>query len=87
MNEDRLDTGMTASEALKRAEHWWQKFGRHLIHKQDSETASLDPESANFIPSGIINGLPWDELTKREKLHITKAYHHNFVRKPQTLGE
>ncbi|HKY45619.1 MAG TPA: hypothetical protein VJM50_21195 [Pyrinomonadaceae bacterium] len=84
---ETLDTGMKVTEALHRAEQWWQAKGRFLIKKHDSETASLDPENANFIPSGIVNGLPWDELTKREKLHITKAYHHEFIRKPQTLGE
>ena len=87
MSDDRLDTGMKVTEALHRAEQWWQKIGRHLIHKHDSETASLNPESANFIPSGIVNGLPWDELTKREKLAITKHWHHAYVRKPQTIGE
>lgn len=87
----KLDTGMKASEALSKAEKWWMGTGRRLMKNHDAkaeaEKVSLDPDSDNFLPSGIVNGLPWDELTKREKLTITKHWHHAYVRKPQTIGE
>lgn len=91
MQDDRLDTGMRAGEAIKRAEKWWHETGRHAMRKDGAKgldlSFSLDPDSPNYVPSGILNGEPWDVLTKREKLFIVKVWHHNFVRKPQTIGE
>lgn len=87
--DNRLDTGMKASEALDHAGKWWDASGRFLMKNHDAkaeaEKVSLDPDNDNFLPSGIVNGLPWDELDKREKLTITKHWHHFYVRKPQEL--
>lgn len=100
--EGKLDTGMKASEAIKRAEHWWETKGAkemtlNNLRQQEtpggsnrglgSQFASLNPNDPNFLPSGILAGRPWDVLTKREKLAVTKIWHHYFVRKPDTLGE
>lgn len=85
----RLDTGMEIREAVATACHWWGKTGRHLMKRQDKRTidqmVSADPDSANYMPSAILNGEPWDHLDKREKVQVVKAWHHHFIRKPQTL--
>lgn len=100
--EDRLDTGMTVKEALKRAEAWWGKTGMREAQQQlkrqrsavgganngsGSAFASQNPDDPNFLPSGLIHGQPWDALTKREKMMIVKAWHHFHIRKPDLLGE
>lgn len=91
MQDDRLDTGMSVKEALAKASYWWGKTGRHAMRKDGGKglevSFSLDPDSENYIPSGILNGEPWDVLTKREKLTIVKVWHHFFVRKPQDLTD
>lgn len=83
--DDRLDTGMKIREAIANACYWWNKTGRHLMRKdgaKGSELAvTLNPESENFSPSGILNGQTWDHLDTREKLQVTKAWHHFYVRK------
>lgn len=88
-DDGRLDTGMKVTEALAQASHWWGKTGRHLIRKDGLKgldmSFSLDPESPNYIASGILNGQTWDLLDKREKLTVVKVWHHFNVRKPQQL--
>lgn len=85
----RLDTGMKVSEALASASHWWGKTGRHAMRKDGSKgsdhVVSRDPDSPNYIPSAILNGEPWDLLNRTEKAFVVKAWHHEFVRKPQQL--
>lgn len=87
----RLDTGMKVAEALRRTASWWDKTGRHLMRKDGAKGASaavsLDPGDPNYIPSGILNGEPWDTLTTRERLVIVKHWHHFNIRKPQTIGD
>jgi len=87
----RLDTGMKVREALANASHWWGKTGRHVMRKDGSKgldvSWSTDPDSPNYVPSGVLNGEPWDVLNTRERLFIVKVWHHEFVRKPQQLGE
>jgi hypothetical protein len=89
MYDDKLDTGMKASEAIERASKWWDATGRHVMRKDglkgSDHGASMDPNSPNYIPSGILNGIVWDGLTKDEKHKVVKAWHHEFVRKPQTI--
>lgn len=96
----KLDTGMKVTEALGRASAWWGKTGRkemksHAKRHKHSPTSttpgiggaflSSDPDSPNFMPSAIINGEPWDQLDKREKLMVVKAWHHSFIRMQDTL--
>lgn len=100
--DSTLDTGMRVNEALARASLWWGKTGRKemkLHAKRQAKSpaastpglggafASLNPDSENFLPSAIIHGEPWDQLTKREKLIIVKAWHHFFVRVPDVLDK
>lgn len=98
----RLDTGMTAQEAIKRAAEWWEKTGRTEMRQQQLRQgeqvggsnngnggafASLDPNSHNHLASGIIQGKPWDQLDKRERGQLVKVWHHFHVRVPDLLGE
>ena len=96
-SQDRLDTGMKPGEAIARAEAWWEKTGRKLMIAQAQRAGatpkeginafqSLNPDNPNFLPSGILNGEPWDLLTTREKMMLTKAWHHFAVRRPDKLG-
>ena len=97
-----LDSGMRVSEALRRSEAWWEAKGKHEARLQamrqqepvgganrgiGSAFADQDPASENHLPSGVIHGYDWDALTKREKLMITKTWHHFYVRKPDVIGE
>lgn len=99
---DKLDTGMKAIEAIERARIWWQTTGRKEIKQQASRQSEqvggtnngagamfsdLDPNSANHLPSAIINGEPWDQLNKRERGQVVKVWHHFNVRVPDVLGE
>lgn len=83
--DDVFDTGMKVRDAIANACYWWNKTGRHMMRKdgpKGSEIAvSLNPEHENFSPSGILNGQPWDQLDKREKIQVTKAWHNFYVRK------
>lgn len=85
----RLDTGMKVSEAIQRAAAWWDKTGRHLMRKDggkgSDKAVSLDPASQNFVASGVLNGEPFETLTKRERTQVVKAFHHFTIRKPQQL--
>lgn len=97
----KLDTGMKAEEAVRRACNWWESKGRtemrlHQMRQAEpvggsnngagASFAVLDPDNPNFLPSGIINGLPWDQLTRDEKLRVVKAWHHYFVRCKDFIG-
>lgn len=97
--DGKLDTGMTAKEAVQRAEHWWDTVGakemkmHKLRHTQTpggslngigSAFISSDPDDPNFLPSGIAAGRPWLTLTKNEKARVVKAWHHFYIRLPDT---
>lgn len=98
----RLDTGMSGKEAIHRATAWWEKTGRKEMRLHNLRQAepvgggnngaggsfsSLDPDNPSFLPSGILNGLSWDELNRDERLRVVKAWHHEHVRMPQTPGD
>lgn len=98
----KLDTGMTAQEAIRRACAWWEGKGRHMmrqnLQRQKHSPASSDkgmgapfavkdPDDPSFLPSGLIHGEPWDALDRREKIQIVKIWHHFNVRRPDVLGE
>jgi hypothetical protein len=88
-----LDTGMKVSEAVSQAALWWDNRGRRLI--RDKNYASDNPgfgsfnpdpksveDADNWIPSGVMAGKPWADLSKVEKLQVTKHWHHNNIRVP-----
>lgn len=60
--------GMKPMEALKSARRWWDKLGRHLILTQ------MQPEHAG-VPSGILRGLEFDQLTKDEAITVCEAWY------------
>lgn len=92
-----LDTGMKAEEAIRRAANWWNNKGRLMMLrelKRQSQKggrdktnggafASLNPDSANFLPSKIIHGFPWEELGKMDRLKVVKVWHHFNIRVPK----
>jgi len=88
--DDRLESGMKIRDALANASYWWGKTGRHMMKKHDAKAeavfASADPNSENFMPSGIVNGEPWDNLDLRERLFLVKSWHYHFIWKPQKEG-
>lgn len=88
-----LDTGMKIGDAIAKAAFWWDTKGRAMI--QDKNFASDNPgfgsfnanpqtneDALNWFPSGIMAGKVWVELTKNEKLQVTKHWHHHNVRVP-----
>ena len=92
--ESRLpSSGMKVVEAIAKAEAWWDKTGRYLIDKSVNQEERercmlvalggpgivLPGEMVATTPSGILNGLPWHELNAREKLAITRSWHHFYV--------
>lgn len=79
LTDDRLDTGMSAREALTRARLWWDAKGRHLLAKMHGK----DPAFAAV--SGIIAAHAFDRLTRREQVAIVKVWHHFNVRRPDLL--
>lgn len=85
--DEKFESGMRIKDAIASACHWWNHSGRHMMRKDGgkghSVAVSLDPSSDNYIPSGIINGEPWDVLDNRERLFVVKSWHHHFISKPQ----
>ncbi len=92
-DEERLDTGMKVGEAIARAAAWWERKGRRLMKSRnfDKENRAFKffnpnpgtiAEASNWLPSGIMAGELWEDLTRQEKLQITKLWHHHHVRVP-----
>ncbi|NIA67591.1 hypothetical protein HBA54_03210 [Pelagibius litoralis] len=97
MNADGrfADTGMRVDEALARARKWWGEY-RGAVRRDFNRTrkapkARLSAKASNFViqgeeeepvPSGILSGQAWDDLSQREQLLIVKQWHHDHVRAP-----
>lgn len=88
--DELLDTGLRVGEAIDRAREWWNNTGRaqmlqqslHQRNRMGRAFASADPTSTDFLPSGIVHGAAWDDLTQQEQMRIVKAWHHSHVREP-----
>lgn len=81
---------MTAREAVLLASRWWDKTGRGLINLKANEERAPDVHrgaGANGAPairvkgsafrsvnSGIMDGRMWEDLDRRERLAIVKAW-------------
>jgi hypothetical protein len=92
---DKLHSGISASEAVKKASEWWDKIGKDLIRKQANEEvhgrkfhaavsgapAIVTPgEKRALIQSGLLQGFVWERLTRRERAEVVKQWHeHVFV--------
>ena len=92
-DEAKLETGMKVGDAINQAAVWWQTKGRALImdknlasdnpgYKFFTPDPKTDEEAKNWLPSGVLAGKPWDDLTKSEKISVTKFWHHHHVRVP-----
>ena len=92
-DETKLDTGMKVGEAIQSAAVWWELKGRALMMDKNKASdnpgfgsftpdPSNDEEAKNWLPSGVLAGKPWTDLTKEEKLRVTKIWHHHHVRVP-----
>lgn len=94
----KLETGMTVGDAIRGAALWWSNKGRELMRDKNYGTdnpgyGSFNPkpttveEALNWLPSGVLMGKAWADLTQREKLQVTKNWHHNHVRVPNIEPE
>lgn len=97
--DERLDTGMKVGEAMKKAAAWWNKEGRHQLRKTSNKAKIgrkfiaagkaaapailIQGDDTDIIPSGILRGLEWDRLDRREKLRVINVWHFHFVKVPQ----
>ena len=83
----KLSSGMTAEEAVTRASAWWEMKGREIMRQQrlaGSKNAGAfnvkDPDDPNFIPSGILAGKSFADLTRQEKMRVVYIWHHHVIR-------
>jgi len=90
-----LDTGMRCDVARQSACNWWSNRGSKIMQVEALRQAepvggsnkgngasfmSLDPENPNFMPSGIMGGRLWDDLTPIEQVHITAVWVEHFTK-------
>lgn len=83
----KLSSGMTVEEAMFRASKWWGRIGRNIFRdmkahqkkENDGEFSSDNPDSENFLSSGILNAKPWVRLTDRERIEIMIKWHTSFI--------
>lgn len=85
--DTRLSSGMTAAEAVDRAMAWWELKGREIMRQhrlEGSKNAKFfnvkDPDDPNFLPSNIIAGKAWADLTGDEKKRLVHHWHHHVIR-------
>jgi hypothetical protein len=69
------DSGMLITEAIQRAQKWWDDVGRelctHLTGNRPKSIITLREEQN----AGIMSGLPWEALNKRERYKIVMVWH------------
>lgn len=76
---DRMPkSGMTGAEAVARAAQWWDSVGAPIARKQ--LVGNKDPINQDIVvASGVLCGLDWEQLNKRERFRIVKSWHDTFV--------
>jgi len=72
--EDRLSSGMKASEAVSLASDWWDNTGRRLIRTQFNTVNGMP-----VIPSGLLLGVEFNALTREEQKRVVKTWHEFYV--------
>lgn len=96
----RLDSGMRVTEAIAKAEKWWNEYrgavaGHFNVHQDAPRVRAaangapgivIKGEIVETVPSGILSGRPWRDLTLEERREIVKIWHHNHVVVPQVEG-
>ena len=97
-----LSSGMKVAEAVARARKWWGEYRGMVrreftqvdaTRKRVSRTSEggllsivKDAFTDPHVQSGILRGLPWDELSQRDQLEIVKTWHeHHVVRAPRQV--
>lgn len=94
--DERFTSGMKIREAMHLAAIWWDKTGRHMVDKEiNTETTAarvsarsgmpvsiVKGDKMPTLPSGILQGLPWDALTDQEKARVLVTWHSEFHVKP-----
>ncbi len=63
-----LSGGLCLREVIARTRGWWDQTGRHLIRARDWRDADLG------VPSGIMRGLAWDELSGAERQRVMQVW-------------
>lgn len=63
--------GITRREAIIASHKWWDETGRHLIRTGFVRNASVQ----DFIPSGILLGKPWAELTAVQAAEVADRWY------------
>lgn len=61
--------GMKAREAMDSAECWWNIKGRFSMPDYGKQAAQM------VVKSGVMMGLPWQDLDKQEKLRIVMHWY------------
>lgn len=71
----RLAGGITANEAMKSAEKWWNGVGRkyyQAMRARYGDTLATVPELRR---NPLLNGRPFIELDRRQKFAVVKEWH------------
>lgn len=80
LEETLQGSGMKPSEAVARAEAWWDRTGRKIAQRQMMRGTNYDPVRDDIVmKSGIVLGLEWVHLDKRERFSVVKAWHASFL--------
>lgn len=66
-------TGLTPQELGRAARDWWDRLARHLARSPDLKNPDLAPRN------GILQGLPWDQLTRAEGIRVIDAYRAKLI--------
>lgn len=96
-DDGRLTSGMKVAEAVSRARAWWDRLGRRTLRRDfnterrparlrtggPAPAIRVPGEVVDVLPSGLLRGLPWAMLTRQEKVAVVRAWHHEFVVKPE----
>ena len=97
----RLSSGMKVTEAIARARKWWGEYRgmvrreftqidatrKRVSRTSDGGLLSIvkDAFSDPHVQSGILRGLPWDELSELDQMVIVKTWHEQHVVKAARL--
>lgn len=81
---------MTAREAVILAARWWDKTGRGMVNRKANEERAPDihrgagingapaivvkGSAMRSVNSGILDGRKWEELDRRERYAVIKAW-------------
>ncbi len=88
--------GMRQAEVYAMARRWWNSRGRKLVNQAFNEeriSGRFVPSGAGpafrtagrtetVLPSGILRGLPWNQLQVQERARVARVWHYfNVVKR------